>query len=69
MSNCPDENSRRHFIHVIENAILPNSQFPDRLSVLPGRDQPNQNLPVAALPRRFLSSLYFNAIQDRDVKV
>jgi hypothetical protein len=62
MANCTNDHSQCLFINVIENTVLADAQFPDWLNLSPGRRQPHQNLPVAALPTGLTLQLYFNAV-------
>ena len=63
-SDGPDDYSCCCFIHIIENTIFANSQFPDWFLLLPRRNQPDQNLPITSLPSRFIPQLSFDPIEE-----
>lgn len=64
MSNCADDHSRFHLVHIVENPILPDAQLPNKIHMVPGRHQTHEDFPIPGLPGRLISQLYFNTIED-----
>ena len=62
--NCPDDHSRFRLVYIIENSVRSDAQLPNRIEMVPGRNETHNDFPIAGLPGRFLSQLYFNSIQD-----
>lgn len=64
MSDRPHCDNRNHVIDVIEDSVVTDPQLPDRLFMLPWRDQSGDHLSVACLARGFVGQLHFYTIQD-----
>jgi hypothetical protein len=61
--NGSDNYRRFQLINIVENAIFADTEFPNRLDMLPRRKQACQNLAITTWPDRLMPQLYFDPIQ------
>jgi len=64
VSDRPNRDNGSHFIDIIEDTVLPNTQLPDRLFMLPRGNQAGDDLSIAGMARGFISQLRLNSVED-----